>query len=420
MPETKYLIVGGSHAGLAALEAIRLVDQEGPITMVTKEDHLPYSPTVLPYVFSGMADPERIFLRDAEYFQANRVQFLPGTAVEGLDADASKVTLQDGGEIFFEKALFATGARPLVPKIEGLQAAPYCVLRTLADALSLKKCAAEAGSAIVLGAGLVGMHAAENLALAGMKVTLVEMFSQVLPGYFDRRAGGIIKKVFQENGVKMLLGSPVTHVLANHKGCALSLESGLDLSADLLLVATGVQPNQEGLFGQELNNGPGVVVDDYMRTGLKNVWAAGDLVQARCFFRGEPVYSATLPLAVEQGRIAGADMAGDEAVKPYGGSIALNTYSFFGNRAFSVGWTVPSGSAKGLEVDFQYSPAGLRYQKLVFKGDRLVGAMGVNSDLDPGVLLQLIRRKVDLGGIKKQFAAEPAKLGRMLMTKLWR
>ena len=417
MPDTKYLIVGGSHAGLAALDAIRLVDPEGPITLVTKEDHLPYSPTVLPYVFSGLADPERIFLRDAGFFQDKGVKFMPGLEVKELDAGAAKVVLGDGGELTYEKALFATGARPLVPPIEGLSSAPFCVLRTLNDALALKKTVGGAGSAIVLGAGLVGMHAAENLAQAGVKVTLVEMLSQVLPGYFDRKAGSIIKKVFAENGVKMLLGSPVTHVLANHNGCALSLESGLDLSADLLLVATGVRPNQEMLVGED---GGEVVVDDYMRTEHPNVWAAGDLVKARCFFRGKPVYSATLPLAVEQGRIAGADMAGDQGVEPYQGSISVNTYSFFGNRAFSVGWSVPSGSTKGLEVDFQYSPSGQRYQKLVFKGDHLVGAMGVNCDLDPGVMWQLIRNKVDLGDMKKQFAAEPRNIGRLLMSKLWR
>ncbi len=416
MPDTKYLIVGGSHAGLAALEAIRLADPEGPITLVTKEDHLPYSPTVLPYVFSGLADPERIFLRDQGFFQEQGVSFLPGVEVKELDAGAAKVVLGDGGEISYQKALLATGARPQVPPIEGLSSAPFCVLRTLNDALALKKMVGGAGSAIVLGAGLVGMHAAENLAQAGVKVTLVEMLSQVLPGYFDRKAGSIIKKVFADNGVKMLLGSPVTHVLANHNGCALSLESGLDLSADLLLVATGVRPNQELLVGQEGE----VVVDDYMRTEQPNVWAAGDLVKARCFFRGKPVYSATLPLAVEQGRIAGADMAGDSGVEPYQGSISVNTYSFFGNRAFSVGWSVPSGSTKGLEVDFQYSPSGQRYQKLVFKGDQLVGAMGVNSDLDPGVIWQLIRRKVDLGQNKKQFAADPLNIGRLLMSKLWR
>ncbi len=416
MPETKYLIVGGSHAGLAALDAIRLVDPEGPVTLVTKEDHLPYSPTVLPYVFSGLADPERVFLRDRRFFQDWGVTFMPGVEVKELDAGAAKVMLGDGSELSYQKALFATGARPLLPPIEGLSSAPFCVLRTLNDALALKKSVGGAGSAIVLGAGLVGMHAAENLAQAGVKVTLVEMLSQVLPGYFDRRAGGIIKKVFADNGVKMLLGSPVTHVLANHNGCALSLESGLDLSADLLLVATGVQPNQEVLVGDQGE----VVVDDYMRTEHPNVWAAGDLVKARCFFRGKPVYSATLPSAVEQGRIAGADMAGDSGVEPYQGSIPVNTYSFFGNRAFSVGWSVPSGSTKGLEMDFQYSPSGLRYQKLVFKGDHLVGAMGVNSDLDPGVMWQLIRRKVDLGDMKKQFAADPRNIGRLLMSKLWR
>ena len=420
MQETKYLIVGSSHAGLAALDAIRLADREGTVAMVAKDDSLPYSPTVLPYVFSGAADPDRVFLRDDAFFEKNKVEFIRGVSVVSLDGKAGKAVLSDDREIAFEKALIATGASPQTPDIEGLSEAPYRVLRTLTDAVGLKESAAGNGSAVILGAGLIGLHAAENLAMAGMRVTVVEMLNQVLPGYFDKRASGLIKKAFTEQGVNIMLGSPVTHVAANHNGCVVSLENGLDISADVLLAAAGVTPNWECVMGQGVETDRGILVDDYMRTSLANVWAAGDVVQAKGFFDGKPVVSATLPMAVEQGRIAGADMAGDSAVGPFAGSLPLNTYSFFGNRAFSVGQAVPSGSARGFEVDYEYSPTSQRYKKLVFKGARLVGAMSVNSDLDPGVLAQMIRRRVDLDGKKKLFAGDPKETSRLLMTKLWR
>lgn len=420
MPDTKYLIVGSSHAGLAALEAIRLADAEGPITLLSKEGSLPYSPTVLPYVFSGMADAGRVFLRDDDYFKQLGVDFKRNSAVVELNAKEGKAVLENGETIAFQKALLATGARPQVPKIEGLSDCPFQVLRTLTDAKALKNNMESARSAIILGAGLIGMHAAESLCEAGLQVTVVEMAGRVLPGYFDAKASGMIKTIFNDHGVKLLLGSPVTHVVANHNGCGVSLENGLDLSADMIMVATGVAPNWECLENQGIDGSKGVLVDEYMRTELKNVWAAGDVTRSKSFFDNSPTYSGTLPMAVEQGRIAGASMAEDPGVKPFPGAIPLNTYSFFGNRSFSVGQAMATASGKKTEVNVIHIPSGKYYQKLVFNKDALVGAMGINSDLDPGVLWRMIERQVDLGDVKEVFAAKPKEIGRQLMTNLWR
>jgi NAD(P)H-nitrite reductase large subunit len=113
-------------------------------------------------------------------------------------------------------------------------------------------------------------------------------------------------------------------------------------------------------------------------------------VQARGFFEPSKVLNATLPNAVEQGRIAGMDMVDDPALKVYQGAVSLNTYKFFGHRAFSVGMI---RAEEGCEVEKAVVPERFKYQKLVFKADHLVGASGINSDLDPGVMVQLIRRK---------------------------
>lgn len=420
MPDTKYLIVGSSHAGLAALEAIRLADPEGAITLLSKEDQLPYSPTVLPYVFSGLAEAGRVFLKDEGYFQEMGVTFLKGAAAAELDAKEGKAVLDDGKVIGFEKALLASGARPQVPPIEGLSECPLRVLRTLDDALSLQDAIKSARSAIILGAGLIGMHAAESLVEAGLQVTVVEMVNRVLPGYFDSKASAMIKNIFNDHGVKLLLGSPVTHVTSNHNGCGVSLENGLDLSADMILVATGVTPNWECLQKQGVDGGQGILVDEYMRTELKNVWAAGDVTRTKSFFDGTPTYSGTLPMAVDLGRIAGASMAEDQGVKPFPGAIPLNTYSFFGHRSFSVGQAMAMSSGKKTEVNQLHIPSSNSYQKLVFNKDQLIGAMGINSELDPGVLWRMIQRQVDLGEVKEAFAARPKDIGRQLMTNQWR
>jgi phenylglyoxylate dehydrogenase epsilon subunit len=115
------------------------------------------------------------------------------------------------------------------------------------------------------------------------------------------------------------------------------------------------------------------------------------------------------------------DMVGDSALKPYKGGIGMNTYKFFGHRTFSIG-LIKEGTtgSDGLEVDRVFSPASQRYQKLVFQDDRLVGALSINMDLDPGVMFEVIRRRIDLKDMKAQFVDHPLETGRILMTKVWR
>jgi phenylglyoxylate dehydrogenase epsilon subunit len=417
MRHTKYLIVGSSHAGLSALDAIRLQDKEGSLTLVTQESCLPYSPTILPYVLSGQTRPEKVFLRDQQSLDALSVVFKPGTKATAVDGIGRQVTLLSGEEIGYEKLLLATGAAPKLPPVQGLDSAPYHVLRTLKDTLALRSKIRKGVTAVVLGAGLIGLHVAENLAKGGMKVVVVEALSQVLPGYFDEEASQMIRQAFSDNGVKILLNEKVSRVQGVDGEATLTLASGGSLSAGLIVVATGVQPRVEYLSGSGVEVDQGILVDERMRTNVDGIWAAGDVAQAGGFFEPSKILNATLPNAVEQGRIAGMDMVGDPALKVYLGAVSLNTYMFFGHRAFSVGMM---GSEEDCQIERAAVPGNFKYQKLVFRDDRLVGASGINSELDPGVMYQLIRRKAHLGDVKARFCAAPVDISRVMMTNMWR
>jgi phenylglyoxylate dehydrogenase epsilon subunit len=291
------------------------------------------------------------------------------------------------------------------------------VLRTLEDALALQSKIRKGGNAVVMGAGLIGLHAAENLAKAGMEVTVVEALSQVLPGYFDEEASQMIHRAFTDNGVRILLKEKVSRVKGSEGQMTVSLASGEDLSAGLLVVATGVQPRVECLKGSGVEVDQGILVDESMRTSVSGIWAAGDVAQARGFFEPARILNGTLPNAVEQGRIAGMDMADDPALREYPGAVGMNTYKFFGHRAFSAGRVREEA---GCEVEKTAAPESFRYQKLIFDGDQLVGAAGINSDLDPGIMYQIIRRKAYLGDTKARFCAAPVDISRVMMTNIWR
>ncbi|MGC8493770.1 MAG: NADH-dependent phenylglyoxylate dehydrogenase subunit epsilon [Syntrophobacteraceae bacterium] len=418
MSQTKYLIVGASHAGLSALHAIRLYDREGSATMISAEKAYPYSPTILPYVVSGKVRQEDVCLRDQTYFDRLGTRFLNGSAVTAINPKKKSVVLDNGKKISYEKLLIATGAAPDVPPIAGLQECPHFVLRTIDDALEIRKAMHNAASAIVLGAGLIGVHAAENLAKAGLQVTLVARRT-LLRRYFDHQAAAYIQDVFTQNGIRILTGSPITHVASSNGACGVSLENGLDLCAHILVVAMGVRPRTSFLEGANVKIDRGILVDDRMRTGTPDLWAAGDVAQAKGFHGADKILNGILPDAVEQGKIAGMDMAGDPSLSPWRGGIPMNTYSFFGNHAFSIG-AIPDLAEEELEVHRLSSPVSGSFQEFVFKNDRLIRASGINTTLDPGILCRMIRNKVDLGQLKAKFAGAPLESGRVLMSGLWR
>ncbi len=417
---TQYLIIGSSHAGIAALEAIRLIDENGSITMVTHEDSLPYSPTILPYVISGEMAPEVIHLRDRSYFDQLSVNFRSGSAVTRINLDEKWVKLESGEKINYEKLLLATGADAAIPSFPGIESVPYQVVRTLEDALKLRDSIQTAKSAIVIGAGLIAMHTAENLAQSGLQATLIVRRQVSLFAYFDGAAARMIEHIFSDHGVTLATGSGVSEISAANGGCQVTLESGKVISADLLLLAAGVRPRISYLDGSNIEVDRGILVNEKMRTNAEDVWAAGDVAQAPGFFDTGKTINATLPNASVQGRIAGMDMVKDPALKPYLGSSGLNTFNFFGHHGFSLGLATVTESTDDIEVNTVYLPSSQRYQKLVFKNNRLVGVSAINAMLDPGILRELIQRQVDLADVKERFASAPLETGRLLMTKLWR
>ncbi len=413
MQQTDYLIVGASHAALSALQAIRMQDAEGSVTLVSRDDALPYSPTVLPYVVSGRSAPGRVALKDGDWFAQHKVGFIRGAAVTAVDAAAKRARLSSGEEIAYGKLLLATGAAPLLPPIPGLKDVKFHVLRTLDDAIKLHQALPQTKQAVVLGAGLVGMHAAENLAKAGAKVTVVEMQPRVLAGYFDAEASAIIEAAFAAKGIRLMLGAKVSRCETAGNAARVTTDGGATIDADLLLVAAGVAPVTDYLAGSDVAIDRGILVDDSMRTSVDSIWAAGDVAQAKGFYNGEKILNGILPEAVEQGKIAGMAMAGDPAVKPYPGGIPLNTYTFFGQQAVSVG-SQNEGEVVRHEADDKH------YLKIVMKDNFLTGIFGINVPFDPGVMWEIILRRIDLGSVREAFIAEPQKTARGIMSRTWR
>ena len=249
-------------------------------------------------------------------------------------------------------------------------------------------------------------------------MTIIELQGQVLPGYFDAEAAAIIAGAFERDGhVTIHTDTRVIAAEAGPQGVVLRLQGGPPVTGDLLLVGAGVAPVVDFLSGSGIRCDRGILVDASMRTSVEGIWAAGDVAQAASFYDARPVLNGILPNAVEQGRIAGMDMAGDRTLQGYRGAVPLNTYSYFGRHAVSVGSaTAPPGA----EIIVRSDADAERYLKIILDEGRLHGIFAINTPLDAGVMWQLVRRRTDLTPLRDRFLAQPREAGRALMSRLWR
>ena len=417
MTQKQYVIVGTGPAGMNAAEGLRVKDSESKIVLIGQEPTLPYSPTVLPYFISGKIKEKDLFLSQEAYLKKQGIDLIRGNGVISVSPQGGRVLLKDGPPFSYDALILAQGGSPILPDIPGLRTLNPLVLRTLADAKKLRTKAQRASKAIVLGAGLIGMQAAQALAEMGISVRVVELMNQVLPGYFDQRAASIIQKVYESRKVDFLTSTLAEGVEFRKGNTVLSLKGEKTIQAPLFLVAAGVAPNIDFLNGSGIAVDRGVLVDQAMATNLPNIFAAGDVVQMENFWGEGKVNQPILIHAVDQGRMAAASVVGEKV--SHAGNISMNLFHFFGHHALSIGLVSPNGKDR-FQVHETYTPSKRRYLKFVFDGDVLAGVMGIDSDLDPGILLQMIRRKIPLDGNKKEFLEKPLEVGRKLMCQKWR
>ena len=386
----RHLIIGTGPAALSALDAIRRATGQDEVTLVGREDCLPYSPASLPYVLAGSLDEEAMWLRDHQYFNRLGATLVLGREVVRVSPEGKSVTFHDGTTLSYDTLLIASGAEPVNPPIPGLREAGPHTFRTLADCRRLVADLAGTGPVAILGAGLVGIHLAAALLARGHEVQVIEKERGILPACLVGEAQSYLAEVLQERGGRLITGESVKHVERRGTRIEIAL-SGASLVTDMLVNATGVSGRVAFLEGTGMKTAAGIPVDRRMETGTDSVYAAGDVAEAPDFFTGESGPCAFTRSAVVQGSVAGTNMAGGKA--EYEGGIPMTAFSFFGNRVFSIGLLDSPGEG---QVVTQSDARGGAFRRLVFSGDRLVGAILVNDTADPGVVLELVRRRVDL------------------------
>jgi NAD(P)H-nitrite reductase large subunit len=419
----KYVIVGASAAGIGAVEAIREVDPVGTIAVISDEPCPQYSRPMISDLVSGKADFGKMMCREHEFWENNNIQALTGRTATALNLSDKYVTLDKGDHVNFEKLLIATGGKPFVPKIEGSDKEGVFTFTTLSDAESMISKLEKAESAVVIGAGLIGVSVTEALVKRGLKVTMVELQNKILSLILDPTASEMVENVIRNAGVTIATGQTVKQIVGKPENDKVVggtvLTSGEQVSCDLVIIAIGVIPRTELVVGTDVKTNRGILVDRSMRTTVQDVYASGDVAEAYDFVFGDNRLLPLWPLAQLEGKVAGYNMAGKKS--DYPGGTAMSALKYFGIPIISIGIANPKNPEE-YESLVKHEPERNVYRKIVLKDNVIVGVTLVKAIENAGVLFHLMKNGVNVKKFKQELLSDDfclATLPRSLRRKLY-
>jgi len=318
----KIVVIGGGAAGMAATASARRVNPGAEITVLEASRHVSYGSCGIPYYLGGLVeDVSRLVTYTPEEFErSRRVEVLINSYVKSINARSKTlVYVSEKGEekeIGFDVLILATGAKPLVPKIEGLGLKGIHTVRFLDGAVKLKEDLARSRRVTIIGAGYIGLELAENLRRNGIEVTILELLPRPMPNV-DQELSTIISRELVRNGVKLELNKRVIGFKGRERVEKVVTEDA-EYETDLVVIAVGVRPNVSlaRQAGVELGESGAIKTNDRMETSVKGIFAAGDNCEAYHAVLNKPVYIPLAQTANKMGYVAGTNAAGGSEVFP--------------------------------------------------------------------------------------------------------
>jgi len=396
----RHVIIGNGIAGTQAAESIRHLDDRCSITMISDEQWPPYSRPMISLVMEGSLKPEGILIREPNFYQRLGIEPVLGSRATSIDTRNRQVIIDQtaiGGArrtLTFDRLLIATGADPRPVKAQGLELENIFFLRNLAQVSRMNQVIRPGQKALVLGGGLVGFKAATALLKRGLEVTMLITSAHPLSMQLDPPAGQLVLNELLSYGLDVQVGKEVTAFEGPGRLQKAHLADGSSLDCDLAVIGKGVLPALDFVPRQDMIVDLGIRVDDHLETSCPGIFAAGDVAEHIDLARQTPWVNAIWPEAVNQGRLAGMNMAG-RPVKSQG-SLGRNMIRIFELDIMTCGLINPP--EKEYEVFNHWDQRRSTYRKLVFRQDRLVGAVMVNDIEQSGLLVSLIQnqRPVDM------------------------
>ncbi len=365
------VIIGASGAGMYAAIEIRKRNKISDLTVISKEDVKGYfRPQLSKMLGNNDVTIESMTIKNDNWFRDNNVSLMLNKLVERIDTVNKNVIFSDGQKLNYSKLIIASGAEVFVPPFSGRDKLGVFTLRYVSDGKAIKEYAKGKKTGAVIGGGVLGLEAANELKKLGLNITVIEVADRILPRQLDNDASKILEEVLKNDGINFRKGIGTKEIIGDEKVKGILLDNGEIIETDLVILSTGVKANSMIAEGSGIEINRAIVVNEQMETSVSNVYACGDCAE----FKG--INYALWSEAIEQGKVAGINAVGGQSV--YNNIIPSTTLNAFGTKVFSIG-DVGSDSSKEYKT-YEYTD-GNNYKKLYFVNDVFSGGILIGDTI---------------------------------------
>ncbi len=393
MKKLKLVMVGNGMAGVRTLEElIKLSPDIYDITVFGAEPYANYNRILLSPVLAGEQTIKEIMLNDVDWYEENNITLHLGKQIVSIDRVKRIVTAADGTTAEYDRLLMATGSNPFMLPVPGKDLKGVIPYRDIADTNTMIESSQTKTHAIVIGGGLLGLEAANGLKLRGMDVTVVHLPTWLMERQLDPVAGKMLQKSLEDRGLKFLLGKNTQELIGDENGHvkAIRFTDGLEIPAQLVVMAVGIRPNTTLAEASGIYCNRGIIVNDTMQTYDPRIYAVGECVNHR-----GTVYGLVAPL-FEMAKVCANHLA-NFGIGRYQGSVTSTKLKVTGIDLFSAGEFM---GGEGTEEIVLSDPIGGVYKKLVLKEGKLIGACLYGDTVDGSWYFDLLREGKEIAEIR--------------------
>jgi len=344
------VVLGGGPAGIIAAGCGKKSNPDKEFTLIRSEE-TGLVPCGIPYIFGTLESVDANVMGVAP-IQKLGVEVMQAE-VTAIDFQNKSLSLQNGESVEYEKLVLATGSSPILPKMQGIDLpGVYTVKKNKIYMEQVYAAAKKAQKVVIVGGGFIGIETGDEMRKMGKDVTLVEALPNLLEAAYDNEFGKMAQETLQEHGLKVRTGILVEEILGSDKVQGVKLRDGSTVPADMVIFAIGYRPNVELVKDSGIHMGfsNGIWVDEYMRTSIPDVFAAGDCVEHKDFFTRKPSRLMLASTAVFDARIAGSNLYGLKVVRENHGNLGVFSTSIEGLTLAAAGMNERTSREEGFEI----------------------------------------------------------------------
>jgi len=388
----KLVLIGNGMAGMRTVdELLKLSPDKFEITVFGEEPHGNYNRIMLSPVLAGDKSLSEIIINDLQWYEDNDITLHIGKTVSKIDRVNRRVIASDGTTAEYDRLILATGSLPVILDIPGKSLEGVISFRDINDVNIMIETAKKHKKAVVIGGGLLGLEAANGLILQGMDVTVVQRGKTLMSQQLDQEAADIMRVELEQSGMQFLMEHDTEALIGNGRVEKIRFKNGLEIEADLVVMAIGVRPNIELAKASGLQCDRGILVDDTLQTYTPSIYAVGECVQHR-----KQTFGLVAPL-FEQAKVCANHLFG-MGIARYVSTATATKLKVTGIELFSAGQFIADEDSESIVYQ---DPARHVYKKLVIKNNKIIGIVLYGATFDGNWYFSLLTDGKNISAIRE-------------------